>query len=1026
MNKNKPKRLIFATNNLHKLKEARQILPDGFEIVSLAEIGCHDDIPETADTLEGNALIKARWVHDKYGYDCFADDTGLMVDALGGAPGVLSARYAGEQCSPADNVAKLLKEMEGRTDRDAHFSTTVALICGGETHCFEGRVEGSIATEPHGNGGFGYDPVFIAKESGKCFAEMTAEQKNAISHRGRALRKLRDFLGVCIALIITCAVNFGASASEWRILPSYDGHMERIIDTPEFTYFLGASQEFYPQNTSQTVLYGVLYRYDSDSGELLALNSENYLSSTMVSAIEYNFKKKYLAIGYLDGNIDLLYDDGKVVNIPGIKLADSSLAKGINHISFDKDFNEMIVATDFGIVMIDAAAAQVRTSCVFNEPIRAAAFFDNRIWIVKADGVFRAPAGNVFVKDFEYLDNQYGVGHRMLPTENALYLLVGGHNNMATIRISRSQWGDSFEWKSGDNTISAERTADGVMLTYRDKIILEKSDGTQQTAQLPPTVTLENDEMNAGSYDGRNFWFSTGRTGISQWKRSGESWTMLQDKFMPNAASAFHSYAMAYHPDYGMLVRNHGQDWVFNGTLHFNTDDLICAYRNMEWTPISTAYHTTSKGLVYQDPRGISIDPKNRNHVYCASHLTGLLRLDLANPNNSIHMSHASDPLGGYGHPGFAVITDPIESDWMRSSFATPEFDVHGNMWTMYIDNSVPSNYSSNHVELLCWTPQARAATTSASNVQPFLKIDIPNEPTTYVPTLLALKYGSHKNMLFIFGNQMDGTKSSIIIYDHNGTPGDTSDDRMTKINFVNDQDGNSYEINRIYSIYEDPTTGTIWIGALDGLFTFDLKDISGNSALMRRIKVPRNDGTNLADYLLDQTIIAHITSDSSGRKLFSTLGSGLVRTTADGRQILDTFTPENSGIPSNHVYFTCENPENNSLMVSTKNGICEYFMNSNGGSESKSDVRAYPNPVEARYAGYVTIDGLPSDAMVKILDAHANLVKECGMASNGEIRWNLTDNAFKRVPGGVYYIVATNGPNSNSYSKMGKVLVIE
>lgn len=187
-------KLVFATNNRHKLEEARAILGDHFEILSLDCIGCHDDIPETADTLSGNALIKARWVKEKYGYDCFADDTGLMVDALDGAPGVYSARYAGEHCSPADNVRKLLAEMDGKDDRRAHFSTVIALIYKGETLEFEGTVNGSVALAPHGSGGFGYDPVFVAEESGLCFAEMAPEAKNAISHRGRALRQMEKYL----------------------------------------------------------------------------------------------------------------------------------------------------------------------------------------------------------------------------------------------------------------------------------------------------------------------------------------------------------------------------------------------------------------------------------------------------------------------------------------------------------------------------------------------------------------------------------------------------------------------------------------------------------------------------------------------------------------------------------------------------------------------------------------------------------------------------------------------------------------
>lgn len=188
------KKLVFATNNQHKLEEARAILAGQFEVVSLAEIGCHDEIPETADTLEGNSLIKARWVKEKYGYDCFADDTGLMVEALDGAPGVYSARYAGEHCTFADNVNKMLLEMTGKKNRKAYFATVISLILNGETKTFEGRVDGTIATEAHGKGGFGYDPIFIAEETGRSFAEMAPEEKNAISHRGRAMRKLAEYL----------------------------------------------------------------------------------------------------------------------------------------------------------------------------------------------------------------------------------------------------------------------------------------------------------------------------------------------------------------------------------------------------------------------------------------------------------------------------------------------------------------------------------------------------------------------------------------------------------------------------------------------------------------------------------------------------------------------------------------------------------------------------------------------------------------------------------------------------------------
>lgn len=190
------KQIVFATNNAHKLKEVREILQGtGINVLSLSDIGCHDDIPETADTLDGNALLKADWIKQRYGYDCFADDTGLEVDALDGAPGVYSARYAGPGHDSAANVALLLKNLEKEDDRRARFRTVIALMAGdSEPVLFNGIVDGEITCERFGDSGFGYDPVFKPEGSDRTFAQMTDEEKNAISHRGRAVKKLAEYL----------------------------------------------------------------------------------------------------------------------------------------------------------------------------------------------------------------------------------------------------------------------------------------------------------------------------------------------------------------------------------------------------------------------------------------------------------------------------------------------------------------------------------------------------------------------------------------------------------------------------------------------------------------------------------------------------------------------------------------------------------------------------------------------------------------------------------------------------------------
>ncbi len=187
-------KLVFATNNKHKLQEVRDILGSRVEVLSLNDINCHDDIPETGSTLEENALIKARWISNKYHCNCFADDTGLEVTALNGAPGVYSARYAGEECDSQANMEKLLQNLTGKTDRSAQFRTVIALIIDGEELLFDGIVKGSISNKKRGDSGFGYDPIFIPEGYEESFAQMGNEEKNSISHRFRATEKISKYL----------------------------------------------------------------------------------------------------------------------------------------------------------------------------------------------------------------------------------------------------------------------------------------------------------------------------------------------------------------------------------------------------------------------------------------------------------------------------------------------------------------------------------------------------------------------------------------------------------------------------------------------------------------------------------------------------------------------------------------------------------------------------------------------------------------------------------------------------------------
>lgn len=187
-------KLVFATNNPNKLSEIRMLLPASVELLSLKDIECFEELPETSDTLEDNAAQKSYYVYDNYGFNCFADDTGLEIDALDGRPGVYSARYAGEDCVAEDNIKKVLSEMEHFDNRDASFRTIISLVIDGKEHQFDGEIDGQITPEKWGEKGFGYDPIFLPDGFEESFAQMSIQQKNEISHRGLAVKKLIDFL----------------------------------------------------------------------------------------------------------------------------------------------------------------------------------------------------------------------------------------------------------------------------------------------------------------------------------------------------------------------------------------------------------------------------------------------------------------------------------------------------------------------------------------------------------------------------------------------------------------------------------------------------------------------------------------------------------------------------------------------------------------------------------------------------------------------------------------------------------------
>ena len=1000
------KRLVFATNNQHKLEEAREILGGEVELVSLSDIGCHEDIPETAPTLEGNAFQKARYIHEHYGVACVADDTGLMVDALGGAPGVYSARYAGPEHDSRANMKKLLAEMSDKDDRRAHFSTMLAYVSDKEERVFEGRVDGSIAREPSGDSGFGYDPVFVVEDTGRTFAEMSADEKNAVSHRGRAFRKFSEwFAALTLLLLCLCGVN-PARAEQWIQHQSYDGATYCILDAPAGTYFLTLKQQYNPDVTGGTNRFGSVYKYDKNAEEWSWLTRADGLSEMIVVAAVYDYTNRVLALGYDNGNIDLVYDNGRVVNVPGLKMADN-VSTNIREMNIDPAGGDLWVSTATGYVRVNTKRGEVVTSRDYQQGINSAAKYDGYLFLATDDGLCYGDERTSAISSYTRVPDTAGIG-RLFAWDGRLWTVSAKGNRLGVISGKAGDYAP--QWFSTGDEYSVQPGRDGILVSGPDGIRWI-APGLKVTAWAKPSNTQN---PIAGSIDGRAVWISDGRRGFSRLTPGSGGWTVTMDRHMPDAANPFMCVAMAYSPEYGMMVRNHGREEIF-AEDYLETPDIISGLKDGSWHSLSALYANVPNPLVFDiyNPSGLAIDPRNPNHVYCGSITSGLYRLNLADQAMSLRMTRSNDSGVPYDQ---CVAVAPVNQAWARMcAVAAPQFDDSGALWTAYY------NPDKDSAELWYWPASDRLASTTSSNFRPFRRIALPGLTASSSLAVLAGTTSANRNIIVTHGG---GWSRQFMILDHGGTPDNTGDDRRYVMRTLTDQDGAEFSIGSFNSMWEDKSTGRVWLMGSSGVCYFSPAQVLAGNPTVYRIKVARNDGTNLADYLLNDTYVTCMTEDTSGRKWFGTIGGGIVVTNGSGNEIARTYTTENSDLPDNNVHGIAYNPSNNSMMISTGKGLCELVLDFDG-TDGDSGIRAYPNPVTPEFLGNVTIDGLPDRATVKILDYNNRMVKDLGFSSAGAYEWNLTDNNNKRVPSGIYYVLATNGPDRDSYAKVSKIMVI-
>ena len=797
------------------------------------------------------------------------------------------------------------------------------------------------------------------------------------------------------------------SNSRWKMHATFDGEVDNIFETPEYVYFTSRAM---PDMSGQRRMS--LFRYDKEGDEILPLSTDNYLTSNTVTAAQYCPQKGYVVAVGTNYDITFIYDDGKVVTIPDYRLASLSNEKTVNSITIDPWHNRVYMATNFGYIALNDEKYEIAESRVYGEELKSVARVGDHLIILRGTDILEANANSARFSISDYESTNVGSANLLAPVSENVCVVFSTNGAPHKINLIKEEDGSlkSKVLLSG-RYYSKVNNKDGLLVTSQTSLLQIDPEGEITTHECP---SLDY-SLTTGSYNLSELWQGIKRKGIRSFKvdSGSDELTLTRDYMVPNSPSPYTTSQMAVHPTEGVLVLSYPHDYSFREY----PEDMplqISGYKNGWWSNFAPAYTNEDRSSIMELPNGIAVDPDNPNYVYTGSWKYGFLRVNLADGNDIVHLSKPQDKDNG--NPGFIELV----ANQYGCYFSAPNFDSNGNLWTVFGDLN---NQSPSRIHLFCWEASDRRTSITSSNIVLPKRIEVNYDYTEENTTIVVpLVHSKNKNRLVLCSRNWS---SDLGVLDTKGTPTDASDDVLGFTKVFVDQDGNSLTVNRIRFAWEDSLTGNVWVGHETGLFYFDPDDFfKGGTPIMYRVKVARNDGTNLADRLLEDVIVNNMTSDGSGRKWFATLGGGAVCTSSDGRTIEEELNTSNSPIPSDNVYGLIYVPENNSMLISTSEGIAEYFLSGDGGSSGDGNLKIYPNPVRPDYFGYVTIEGLPDRSIVKIVDASGNIVKEFGPVS-GDVQWDVTNHQFRRVSSGVYFVLASAGENESAFSTVGKILVV-
>ena len=783
-----------------------------------------------------------------------------------------------------------------------------------------------------------------------------------------------------ILIVLVTLIPFISKAQmpvgEWNVYSMYSS-IKKIVQTPDKVYYLSGSN---------------LYSYDKKIQENYNYTSYNKLNDNIVDNIFYNKEKKYLVITYATGNIDLLYDNGDVVNLPDIKNATLNYSLKINDVAFLDDC--IYVATKFGLIVFNEARSEVKYSGVYDKEISLVACVgdyivvdqNHALYYIHKDGRFETFDSFTNIARGNYISDIEGI------SENKMLVQLSSKNiNIYTLDFSIN--------KISGSSIDATQKSSNLIYGKDDIYYISggaiNSVSTEGVKTTHSTIPADISNQMISIWDNPNEIWAGNNSGIANYKVESGNITVLQDKFKPQAISVDYPFYITSDKNGKLYVSNKSEsvyyDFSYKRKAYISTieDDN---YEDVTPTEFTASHRSNPSKEELYDIYQLAIDPEDEEIFYVGSFWEGMYKV-----KNGKTISQYNPE------------TSTLMESWGCRVNAIA-FDKENNLWCT---NEI-IEYGQPCLHIL----PAEARKKETTTPQDWIPISLDNFTASKDVQILICK---KSNMIFL----IDGKWGSYVVaYDTKGTYTDISDDNFILWDSFIDQDGKNFDADYICALAEDKN-GKVWIGTTNGIIEItNPKNATNPSMTVNRLKVPRNDGTNYADYLLDAIHVTSISVDNSNRKWVGTMSDGIYLVSESGNQILEHFTSENSYHPGGKTYCVYAHPLNNSVFIGTEFGLLEYGGSSSPAHEDYSEIYAYPNPVKPDYKGDVIIKGLMENSLVKIADSAGNVFYST-RSEGGMVTWDCCNAVGERVKSGVYFVFVSQNENDNSSGAVTKIMII-